>query len=101
MTPVEARTILGLDKAACDLTEAIITRAYRRALVTHHPDTRIALEDAPVILPRQIKEAREVLRQAATGENNACAQCRGRGKVPSRVGAVTCGACKGTGDAGL
>lgn len=96
MTPVEARKLLGLENAAPDLTEAIITRAYRTALVKSHPDT--AQPDKAAPLPAKLQEAREVLRQVATWEESACAQCKGRGKVPSRVGAVTCGACKGTGD---
>lgn len=100
MTPVEARKLLGLENAAPDLTEAIITRAYRAALVKHHPDTCavVPYKDAAAPMPAQLQQAREVLRQVATGANNACAQCRGRGKVPHRMGTATCGACQGTGD---
>lgn len=96
MTPVEARKLLGLENAVPDLTERMITIAYRTALVKYHPDTAEGLGPQP--LPAVLQQAREVLRQVATVADNTCAQCRGRGKVPSRIGAVTCGACKGTGD---
>lgn len=99
MTRDEALKLLRLDKAACAITEHVITTAYRRELLEVHPDTA-----APVGLTGdartvdQIKMARDVLRQAATGQENPCGQCKGRGTVRVRYGVAPCGACKGTGD---
>lgn len=98
MTESEAKELLGLSGAACALTPAIIQRAYRQALVKHHPDTRIALDDAPVVLPKQLQAAAEILRRVVAGEDRRCKTCSGRGVIQAKMGTTPCAACKGTGD---
>lgn len=98
MTKEEALKLLGLDTAKCDLTVEIVTRMYRRALVAHHPDTRAALDGAPVVRPGDLQEARAVMRRVVAGQEFPCGQCKGVGTVPAKLGRRTCSACKGTGD---
>lgn len=95
MTHDEALKLLSLDKAACALTPEIITAAYRRALVAEHPDTGGASD----VLPGQLQQARRIVTDALDGVKTPCPQCKGRGKVPGKMGTTPCGACKGSGEA--
>lgn len=103
MNRAKALELLGLDKAACDLTPDIITKAFRRAVVASHPDTAPAEASQGDSVPTrpdmdQLKIARKMLQGDTEGANNACIQCRGRGSVRHKLGVRPCGACKGTGD---
>lgn len=92
----EALKLLGLEKAACLLTPGLITSAYRRTVVSSHPDT--AAEGALHHDMVKLQQARKTLLGDTETQNNACAQCRGRGSVRYRMGVTPCGACKGTGE---
>lgn len=92
----EALKLLGLEGAACDLTPAIVTRAFRQTAVASHPDTggqQVSQLDMPTL-----QAARDLLLNDQQKLNNACPQCRGRGSVRFRMGVMLCGACKGTGE---
>jgi DnaJ-class molecular chaperone len=103
MNRAQALVLLGLDKAACDLTSEIITTAFRRAAVASHPDTAQPLTSQGESVSTRhdmdaLRLAKKKLLDDTEGANNACAQCRGRGTVRHKLGNRPCGACKGTGD---
>lgn len=95
MTRDEALKLLKLDMAACTLTEAIITTAYRRAILDNHPDTA---KGQPTVGMAELQQARQTVTRELEGRNNPCRQCSGKGRVPFKMGTRVCSACKGSGD---
>lgn len=95
MTEAKALELLAIpaETPAFLLRPEMVDGAYRRAIMANHPDTGTLKHSMA-----ELQEAREVLRQAAAGQNNPCRQCNGRGRVPFKVGTAPCGACKGTGE---
>lgn len=93
MTRDEALKLLKLDACAANLTEAIITRAWRGALIANHPDTAAA--GVPV---DYLTTAKKMLLADVSERNITCTLCAGRGKVRHGMGTRACVACKGTGD---
>jgi hypothetical protein len=87
----DALAILGL--VGCELSPEVIATAFRRAVVTAHPDTGGTATDLSPLL-----EAKRVLLNRRNVSDFACKQCSGRGTVPARLGVRPCGACKGTGE---
>lgn len=76
---------------------AAIKTAFAQRVKEFHPDTA-APEILTVFSIKQLKEARDVLVEAAAELNRACKLCRGAGRVRGAMGLRKCGACNGTGD---
>lgn len=97
MTAGNAMEVLGLlGTALNELTQDDVMRAFRKAVVLSHPDTSGG-QPAPHTVT-DLLQAKKTLLGALTGQNNACRQCKGRGRVPHRMGTRQCSACKGTGE---
>lgn len=95
----EALRLLGLDSAACELTPAIVTTAFRRKVLATHPD-RVSPGDSnwtPCDMDLLTK-AKETLLGDTKQADLTCPQCAGRGTVRHRMGVKPCGACQGTGE---
>lgn len=97
----EARKVLGLESAACTLTEEIVVTAWRGRCKTHHPDTAAvhkALGQEPRYTIDQLTLAKKTLLDDLEGADLACKLCNGSGKVRAKFGVATCNQCRGTGD---
>jgi hypothetical protein len=91
LTQNEATELLGL--AGALVTKEVVDLAFTGKVKLDHPDN-----GGPGHGITKLKEARDILRQVVAGANNRCKTCSGAGIVRGKVGAVTCAACKGTGD---
>ena len=94
MTHEEALHLLALKPT---YSPDIIRQAFANACKVSHPDTAETLESNQVSMS-QLKEARDVLLEAAAGLGRACKLCRGVGQVRGAIGVRKCSACNGTGD---
>ena len=94
MTRQDALRLLRLTDD--DLDAATIRSAFRHAAFRFHPDTTPMVSEVADF--DKLRSARDLLLSLTKSLHKACKLCHGRGKVPGRLGAVTCGACGGTGE---
>lgn len=94
----EARSILGLNNAACTLTAEIVVEAWRAACKANHPDTVDTAKARIVWTIDHLTMAKKTLLDDLEGADLACKLCGGSGKVRAKFGVATCNQCRGTGD---
>ena len=89
---------LALLKLAPDavLSVPIVRAAWAQEVRVCHPDTGGDAAERSAI--GNLTTARDLLLGELAGQNKACKQCRGLGKIRGRMGFRDCGACNGTGD---
>lgn len=99
-----AVTLLGI--TGYPLTAENVNNAYRKLAKEHHPDTGgdmgkfVAVDRAKHILLEHLKRSKATQPKWTKPD---CPNCGGKGRVMLRRGfatmTVTCGRCKGSGDA--
>lgn len=76
-------------------TAAEVRASYAMRVRECHPDTGSGPAYATMA---ELQQAKKTLLEALTGQNSACVLCKGRGRVPHRIGTRQCAACGGTGE---
>lgn len=103
MTPDQAAAALGLLPEEVNSLRSV-KAAFARCVMAAHPDGKVSAEAWGVVVPGHtitaFKQARDVLIGRIANQNNACALCRGVGRVRAGMGWRRCAACEGSGGKG-